>query len=119
MNLDNYLQQIKILIGSDKTKFYHIGITDNFSGRRSQYRRLNEQNQLFIIDTEISGSKILKLEEALFKRLIQDKRNSFYKRYCKLKRDKKYQKSAGGRTIKEVEKIKQSYYLYIAVFTKD
>lgn len=95
MNPDKLLAIIKTIIKSPDIREYKIGITKNSRRRRGEYFTVGYDHYV-IIETRLSPSSALQLEEDLFNRLTTNHRFMSYRKYRKKHRDGFNRRSLGG-----------------------
>ena len=110
LKIDKALILVNSIVESRVIAGYNIGITCNPKSRRQSYRGVRYEH-FAIIDFELSASKALKLEKALYEELTADARTASCRKYRKNAKGTSHRPSLGG---KELANNDLKYHVYVA-----
>ena len=113
MKNEAFINLILPVITSKSIGGYVIGITKSTNNRRQSYKRIGWE-YFYIVETDLTQMKALKLEKQYFDYVTSDRSSIFYKKYQTDKRDEEHRASVGGISKQTVgDKV---YSIYIACY---
>ncbi|GGF24475.1 hypothetical protein GCM10011321_14820 [Youhaiella tibetensis] len=77
--------------------------------RRSQYGAVHGYQYLVLLADRMNRADALSLEENLQLAVKQDRRHTLYRKYCDVRRDERYYRSAGPAVTNELDLVHAVY----------